>query len=431
MDMPLPFEAGALVGMQAVVETLEEMEEAKIEEEQLYRHHDQLLGLYKQTITSRRELDEDEKEELEIHLLTVNPLNLIPPGTLSEPMSLVVEEKLEILSLRASRGWSARRIAAHLGIPVAQAQLALNPPPDSPALRAGLRPELLTRAQEKALPRFVTLSRRTRMLSWENIPIRLGWDSTEASISFALRRAGFERRRALQKPLISEEARQLRLAFAREHVNWTFDQWRNVLWCGMKVFSAAPPPGFEVTRKADEEYVPDCIVSELPAMRGQKFWAAFSGLTGKGPGILWQDAWGPVTDASVTQHIVPRLSEWLDTQPGSVQVCIPYNDTEKTLDVATAAALREVERRQMSRIQLPPASPELNPMVIAWEEMRNRHIGYLADDDDNEYHPNIQFFLTRNVQTGWERMVNPINLLRSMRRRCQAVIDADGLYTRF
>ena len=37
---------------------------------------------------------------------------------------------------------------------------------------------------------------------------------------------------ALRKPLISEAQRKKRLQFAREHKDWTLEQWKKVMWCG-------------------------------------------------------------------------------------------------------------------------------------------------------------------------------------------------------
>ena len=59
------------------------------------------------------------------------------------------------------------------------------------------------------------------MRTWPN--------ATESSIASALRRAGFQRRIARTKPPISEKNRQLQLAFAHEHLNWTPEQWSTIL----------------------------------------------------------------------------------------------------------------------------------------------------------------------------------------------------------
>jgi hypothetical protein len=37
-------------------------------------------------------------------------------------------------------------------------------------------------------------------------------------------------RHAVKKPLISLKNRKARLAFAREHIGWTMEQWKRVLW---------------------------------------------------------------------------------------------------------------------------------------------------------------------------------------------------------
>jgi hypothetical protein len=67
-------------------------------------------------------------------------------------------------------------------------------------------------------------------MSYAQIPLALGWDCSEYAVQHALRSKGFLRYHARRKPPISETNRSVRLAWAIEHLNWSIEQWNEVLW---------------------------------------------------------------------------------------------------------------------------------------------------------------------------------------------------------
>ena len=78
---------------------------------------------------------------------------------------------------------------------------------------------------------FVCLSRLHRRIPLWRLPIKLGWQGISVyTVRNALQRAGFKRYVALRKPPISEKNRKLRLDFALEYINWTDEQWDQILW---------------------------------------------------------------------------------------------------------------------------------------------------------------------------------------------------------
>ena len=50
------------------------------------------------------------------------------------------------------------------------------------------------------------------------------------AIRTALLREGFHRRLAMRKPPITEKNQKIRKAWALEHVNWSIEQWYQILW---------------------------------------------------------------------------------------------------------------------------------------------------------------------------------------------------------
>ncbi len=66
---------------------------------------------------------------------------------------------------------------------------------------------------------------------------------------------------ALRKPLISEANRKKRLQFAREHKDWTLEQWKKVMWSDESRFTLFQSDGrIRVRREANEVMHPSCLV---------------------------------------------------------------------------------------------------------------------------------------------------------------------------
>ena len=66
---------------------------------------------------------------------------------------------------------------------------------------------------------------------------------------------------ALRKPLISDANQKKRLQFAREHKDWTLEQWKKVMWSDESRFILFQSDGrVRVRREADEVMHPSCLV---------------------------------------------------------------------------------------------------------------------------------------------------------------------------
>ena len=52
----------------------------------------------------------------------------------------------------------------------------------------------------------------------------------------ALHQVGFYNRVAQKKPFLSDVHRRRRLKFALQHRNWTFEEWKKVIWTDESTF---------------------------------------------------------------------------------------------------------------------------------------------------------------------------------------------------
>jgi hypothetical protein len=94
---------------------------------------------------------------------------------------------------------------------------------------------------------------------------------------------------------------------------------------------------------------------------------------------------------------------------------------------AAGDTIRELRERGITVIFWPPFSPDLNPIERVWHIMKN----WLQDHYPEE---NISYDRLRiAVKQAWEVVGEHEfkELIESMHDRCQAVIDADGLFTKY
>ena len=73
----------------------------------------------------------------------------------------------------------------------------------------------------------------------------------------------------------------------------------------------------------------------------------------------------------------------------------------------------------------PAQSPDLNPLENLWDEMERR-----LHREERPRNKDQLFEILKRIWEGMDRQIID-NLLGSMPRRCQAVIDARGAFTRY
>lgn len=243
-------------------------------------------------------------------LSTLNPPSQEPLGPIPHPPirrprapELTRDQKRDCQLLH-SIGWSYSQIHKHTGYTVRQIGGACSEQARATPKKRDGRPPLLTQAQVEELVEFVCASSINRRMSFVKLAEVLDFGVKKQAIRTALLREGFHRRLAMRKPPISEKNRQLRLAWALEHVNWTLEQWYQILWTDETWITGGRHTRTWVTRRPGEEWDPTCIVERHQRKKGWMFWGCFHGHT-LGPGIFWEKDWGKITQESYCAHTVP------------------------------------------------------------------------------------------------------------------------------
>lgn len=288
----------------------------------------------------------------------------------------------------------------------------------TPRRRSG-RPPILTESQIEELIDFIRASRENRRMPYRKVAQLMDFGVSEHVIRTALESRGFHRRIAMRKPPISETNRQRRLNWAIEHKDWTQEQWYNILWTDETWITPGRHTRTWVTRQPGEEWDDTCIIEREQRKKGWMFWGCFHGIT-PGPSLFWEKDWGTINAASYQAHIIPLIHGYMTLNPTLIlmQDGAPGHSAKDTY--------QDLKERGITPIFWPPYSPDLNPIERIWHYMKN----YIQEN----YLEKMSYDQLRIAVTkAWEVVgaVELMELIKSMGERCQAVIEAEGRFTKY
>jgi hypothetical protein len=254
------------------------------------------------------------------------------------------------------------------------------------------------------------------------IPIKTGWlHLSEGMIRTALRHRGYGRYIARRKPDVSAKNQEFRLAFATEHLTWTKEQWSQILWSDESWINDTHHRRTWVTRNLSEAYDPTCVIPKVSKKPGWMFWGSFHGSI-KGPGLFWEKEWGTINEVSYSEHVVPIVASYIQSHPGLIF----------QQDNASGHRARSV-REKFQELGVPiiiwPAySPDLSPIEALWNLMKDWIEATYGDLEKYSLKK-----LRQIVAESWDNITSEQldELIDTMPARCQAVIDAGGLCTKW
>lgn len=352
--------------------------------------------------------------------------SLVPPlaPTKATRSSHTTRDQRRDIRLLYEIGWSYKQIHDYLPFHPTYEQIkyVVKSSQATPKKKTGRRP-ILTQAQVEDLVFFVCSSTQNRRMSFSQLATVMNFGVKKDAIRSALLREGFHRRLAMRKPPISEKNQKLRKAWAEEHVKWTMDQWYQILWTDETWITGGRHTRTWVTRRPGEEWHPTCIVERHQRKKGWMFWGCFHGHT-KGPGIFWEKDWGSINQESYCQRTVPIIHGYIEMMRREGIHLVLMQDSAP--GHAAGDTKQDLAERGIIVIFWPPFSPDLNPIERVWHIMKN----YIQDN----YPENLSYDKLRAaVKDAWEKVgeFEFRALIESMPARCQAVIDADGLFTKY
>lgn len=280
------------------------------------------------------------------------------------------DDRQRVITLRNYSGMTWAKIAKTLGINQQTCQRiyertkATGTP--SNTLRTG-RPPIFDEAEKQHLVAFITQDSTTRRLSWIAIGIEMGYACSPKTIQNVMHSIGYHKRVPRHKPHIRPYNKPKHVTWCQEHLYWTYDEWKRIIWTDESSFSTA---GFGhrpwVIRRPDEEYHPDCIDETFE--QGRKTimaWGVFCS-TIKSE-LIFIPGKAKMDSALYIEHIMePHLISFWH------QCYKEYEWTKVAEDGALGHKKHAIEYRNLNNIDSvpwPAQSPDLNLIESFWMDI--------------------------------------------------------------
>jgi len=336
---------------------------------------------------------------------------------------------------RVAGGQSPHSIADDLNIPPSTIYSTLNKADlryENETLHRSGRPKIVSESLRRRVLREVRANPKIR---YKNLRLNLGLDGKAISRSTLyrmLKEEGITNWLAKKRPLLTEEVVAKRFQFAKDREHWGSREWKTFLWsdeCSIERGSGKKRQWVFRTpiQKWDKEMI-------QPYNKGKNksvmIWACFGGNGQKSDLVFMpgdpNSKKGGVTSAAYLEVIKEQLPTlW---EPGLIFM-------QDNAPIHTAHIIKNwLAENGIDVVDWPPYSPDLNPIEHVWRHLKewvNEHhpeLETLTGDDDM-----VKECMVKALQEGWAALKDELleNLAMSMERRIQAVLKAEGWYTRY
>ena len=242
---------------------------------------------------------------------------------------------------------------------------------------------------------------------------------SQTTIRRHLRQLGFKRRVLKKNKLIRTVNRQKRMKFCKEKINWSIEQWKNVIFSDETMVVVGNDQKLYVWQKSDEKYAPHLICHESKKRIAVMFWGC---VTSKGVGALV-----PVSGTVDSQKYIEILENYL--RPS---ISWYFGDDAVTLqqDNAPCHVSRVVQEylneNDIFTIEWPAQSPDLNIIENIWLSIKRKLHSETSEVKSEED-------LIERFRHAWNEItqLELDNLYASLPSRCKDVIFMKGHMSKY
>ena len=141
---------------------------------------------------------------------------------------------------------------------------------------------------------------------------------------------GLNRCVALRKPLISEATQKKRFQFAREHKDWTLEQWKKVMWSDesrFTLFQSDAASGKKRGRWSDAPIMPSVYFTSLWGQCCNLGWlqlvrSSFSNIMCPKNEVSWLPEYTEWPHSSTSVFFLPWWHKLIETKPQRMHAVI-------------------------------------------------------------------------------------------------------------
>jgi transposase len=283
------------------------------------------------------------------------------------------------------------------------------------------RPRKLTNRNMRHLERVLHDDRRIPLMEITNQMADIAKVSCR-TVRNALNDLGYRNRVAAKKPFLIKKHKVDRLAFAKQHRNWTEEDWKNIIWTDESCFEVGKNSRqIRVWRKPYERYESKCLAPIFKSGRTSVLiWGAFSGFD-KCPLVIMPPHRRSASDfVDIVYEGTLSGFYFLHDHPEDLTLMEDGAPVHRSM-------LPNLWRQAhgIKKLKWPANSPDLNPIENLWK--------ILKDGVQNTSRPRNKEELVESLNAVWEELPFEIlqTLIASMPTRMKEVIDAKGGSTRF
>ena len=359
------------------------------------------------------------------------PLGPIDPNRISRRgPELTPYKRGQVIAL-LKEGYGPTEVASKLDLP----RTTVTSTRDADAYRKEGKSRPRPGAPKKATPRIErSLLRHIRLdpkIQYDTLRQLACVDFSNSTIRRILKKYGIAHWLAKKRPKLTSEAASKRLAFALQHRAWTLEQWKKVIWSdecsvergsGKKREWAFGYPSQKWDADKIQTYEKGKDISIM-------VWAAFWGAGISDLYVLERDFESKKMGYSAKFYL-QILDDNLKGiyEPGLIfmQDNAPIHTAKKVKEWFIEWGVKVME--------WPPYSPDLNPIEHLWFHLKNQ---LLKDYPDllkmGKSEGKVRSEMGRALRASWAKL--PVGLkdelLASMSSRMEAVIEAEGWYTKY
>ena len=280
--------------------------------------------------------------------------------------------------------------------------------------------------------RIIREIRRFPKLTYEEVRTRLDLEFSRSTLYRILRDNGITNWLAKERPFLTEEHVYKRLLFARKYIHLSEQDWRQWIWsdeCSVERGSGKQKKW--VFRQPHEKWKKEMVETYKKSKDvSVMVWAGISGGLGRSDLVVlsrdFQSAKMGYSAASYIALLEEVLPDYY--QPGFIFM-------QDNAPIHCARSTKEwLERHGIWVLEgWPPCSPDLNPIEHLWWHLKKYVYQANPKIETITGTETIRAELGKALRAAWKLIPDEIveGVLGSMKSRLQAVIDADGWYTKY
>lgn len=263
--------------------------------------------------------------------------------------------------------------------------------------------------QARREPNLTARQLQSSLSTAENIYV------SDQTIRNRLHEVGLHARRPLRCPAIRHGNRERRIAWCEIHKNWSEEQWSTVLFTDESRFGFHPDTRRTRVWRRSGSAERLRTVQEVHRYTGGTVMAWAGIMIGGRTSLVFPE--GNLNAASYIDEVLEPVVLPFSSEIGPEFIFMHDNARPHTARITN----EWLEAQEIPVLPWPAQSPDLNPIEHAWDKLQQSVLHHLSSITTREQLCNL-------LDEHWRRIPQEFfdTLIRSMPRRCHAVLNARG-----